>query len=404
MSTRENLLAGSNNGPVLSPNEPNDSFLLTTLTEDSDSHMPPKKQLSEDQISILTKWIDQGSHWDQETLSRISPIDLAEWKLHPLPDDYIPVLAMTSCESNGAMLSSQGKDLIVTHLEDKKPIQVKLPTRHRDAVRSLTVTPDQTNWVSGGFGIIHFWDVKTGQVERSISEPLEGRITSLQYTMDGSRLLVGESLPGVFGKIHVFPSDQFAPSHSWLAHDDEITDLQESGNGSYWMTASADHTVRTWETDTLREANWLEGHTAPVTNLTQNTDSTLLISAGLDNAIKVWDQQSGERLYDLGRHQFGILNLIWMAERSELYALNQKGTLYRYQDLKPHTGAQSSNTGRERVIQRTKKPGSCLIYWKKHNCLVMGTFEGELQSFTMDGKSLWTTKPFSPKSKSLASD
>jgi WD40 repeat protein len=304
---------------------------------------------------------------------------------------------------NEVLISSQGKDLIVTRIEGEKPTQTKLPPIHRDVIRSLTVTPDHKQWISGGFGQLNFWDIQSGQMERSITKPLKGRITALTFTADGSRLLVGESIPGVFGMIHIFQSGNTVPEHSWQAHKDEITAIQESKDGSYWMSASADHTVRFWQTDTLLEADWLEGHTAPIMGLTQNTDGSLLISAGTDNAIKVWDQQSRERLYDLGRHQFGLMDLLWKTDKSELYALNQKGNIYRYQELKVHTGAQSSNTGREKVISRTKKPGSCLTYWEKHDLLVMGTFEGELHAYTLSGKSAWKTKPFEDTPKSLAS-
>ena len=403
MESLQSLMRGSDSGTVVEPRQPAESYLLETLPADSDTHMPPKKQLSEAQISTLKHWIEKGMPWDAETLAMSPEVKPETWKLQPLPKRYTPVLAIAVSEKNSAIISSQGRELIVTRIAEDKPTQSKLSGLHNDAVRSLTVTPDQTQWVSGGFGHIHFWNIETGLLDHTISNPLIGRVTAMTYTMDGSKLIVGESIPGVSGIIHVFHESETFPEHSWQAHGDELTALQESYNGSFWMSGSADHTVRIWESDTFLEKDWLEGHTAPIMKLTQNTDGSLLISAGSDNALKVWDQLSRERLYDLGRHQFGLIDVFWKQDKSELFALNQRGTIYRYQDLKVHSGAQSSNTGRERVINRTKKPGSCLTYWKQHDLLVMGTFEGELHAFTSDGKAKWNTKPFESNQKPLAS-
>ena len=403
METRESLLLGSDTGIVVVPLKPKESYLLETLPADSDSHMPPKAQLSVSQTATLRQWIAVGSPWDMDTLKKTPEVEPEKWKLQTPPPEYIPVLAIAVSEANEAIISSQGRDLIVTRLENKKPSQTRLPTGHKDVIRSLTITPDQKQWVSGGFGYLNFWNIQSGQIERSISKPLKGRITTLTFTADGSKLLVGESIPGVFGKIHIFREGGSVPEESWQAHDDELTSFQESRNGSFWMSASADHTVRIWESDTLLEVDWLEGHVAPIMELAQNTNGTLLISAGTDNAIKVWDQQSRERIYDLGRHQFSVVDLLWKAEKSELFALNQRGSIYRYQDLKVHTGAQSSNTGKEKIINRTKQPGSCLGFWKQHDLLVMGTFEGELHAYSSEGKSAWVTKPFLDDLKPLAS-
>ena len=170
------------------------------------------------------------------------------------------------------------------------------------------------------------------------------------------------------------------------------------------MTASADHTVRIWESDSGVEQDWLEGHSAPVMALVFNVDGSMLISAGSDNALKVWDMKSRERLFDLGRRpQYSFLDVCWEPEKSQLFAINQKGDLYRYLELKAHTGAQSSRTGSEKVMARTRKPLSCMTYWASQKSLVVGTFEGELLAFDLAGKSKWTLPPQDAGPEDLAS-
>jgi hypothetical protein len=98
MEHRESLLLGSDSGIVLVPEKPEESYLLETLPAESDSHMPPKKQLSKSQIATLNQWIAQGSPWDKEILEKIPEVKPEDWELQPLPNEYVPVLAMAISE------------------------------------------------------------------------------------------------------------------------------------------------------------------------------------------------------------------------------------------------------------------------------------------------------------------
>jgi len=404
METREALIRGSDSGEVVVDGKPEESYLLETLTDPGDAHMPPKKQLEETSIAQLSAWIEIGMPWDKETLQKLPDLQPQEWELQKLPNSYRPVLAMAANDTRDRMLSSQGSELIVTRLVDDKLEQVRLPTAHKESVRAVAVTPDGTQWVSGGFGRLIFWDVETQEIIREWSEGLKGQINAITFTRDGSRMLVAEGIPGLYGNIHVYSGLEAPPERTWQAHADEVFDIQESHDGSYWMTASADHTVRIWESDSGIEQDWLEGHSAPVMALVMNGEGSLLISAGSDNALKVWDMKSRERLFDLGRRpQYSFLDVCWEPEKSQLFAINQKGDLYRYLELKEHTGAQSSSTGSEKVMARTKKPLSCLTYWASQKSLVVGTFEGELQAFDLNGKTKWTLPSYDSGPNDLVS-
>jgi mono/diheme cytochrome c family protein len=67
------VLAGSLNGPVIVPKESNDSLLVHVLYGEGDAGpMPPKGPLADDEIRLISRWIDEGatvpavssaSHW-----------------------------------------------------------------------------------------------------------------------------------------------------------------------------------------------------------------------------------------------------------------------------------------------------------------------------------------------------
>jgi len=66
MNTREDLLAGSENGGVLEPGKGSESIFIELLTtEEVDIQMPPKgDRLSAQKVALLQRWIDEGAKWE----------------------------------------------------------------------------------------------------------------------------------------------------------------------------------------------------------------------------------------------------------------------------------------------------------------------------------------------------
>src|SRR5262245_13482446 len=56
MTSRETLVKGSDSGPILDKDSPEQSVLLKVLAPDADPHMPPKRQLSTNQIALFGNW------------------------------------------------------------------------------------------------------------------------------------------------------------------------------------------------------------------------------------------------------------------------------------------------------------------------------------------------------------
>lgn len=65
-NTRADLMAGSENGPVIESRKSDKSKLIEVLvTKDDDSRMPPKgPRLSPEKIALLKAWIDGGAVWE----------------------------------------------------------------------------------------------------------------------------------------------------------------------------------------------------------------------------------------------------------------------------------------------------------------------------------------------------
>jgi len=67
MNTRADLMAGSENGPVIEVRHSDKSkFIELLVTKDEDSRMPPKgPALSAEKVALLKAWIDGGAQWEE---------------------------------------------------------------------------------------------------------------------------------------------------------------------------------------------------------------------------------------------------------------------------------------------------------------------------------------------------
>jgi len=133
--TRELALKGGEDGAVLVPGKPNESLLLKVLAADSDPHMPPKKQLSTNQIQLVRRWIAAGAPWDPAALAKASAP--REVVLGPVPDSYRPVLALALSPDGERVAIGRGNRILVHDTANTNFTLLLETEAHRDVVRSL---------------------------------------------------------------------------------------------------------------------------------------------------------------------------------------------------------------------------------------------------------------------------
>lgn len=118
MTSRAALLAGGNSGPAVEPKAPERSLLIRAVRYDDEQlKMPPSEQLSEEQVAILTKWVDAGAAWPEtdEALTGtsdefvITPQHRAYWAYQPVGGPVAPVGEGTAIDRFvNARLANQG--------------------------------------------------------------------------------------------------------------------------------------------------------------------------------------------------------------------------------------------------------------------------------------------------------
>jgi WD40 repeat protein len=136
-------------------------------------------------------------------------------------------------------------------------------------VATLVFTPDSKTLAGRPLrsGMIHLWDVATGQEKRRLGEPMPGLRAGAVFP------------PGVGGASA--PDLAFAPDGKVLA-------------------AGGQNVVRFWDTATGKELALADGHAVPVASVLASSDGKTVVSLGTDNTVRRWDRATGK---ELGRLQ-----------------------------------------------------------------------------------------------------
>ena len=319
LTNRAAALAGGENGPALLPGKSAQSRLANALLEDADPHMPPKGQLTVDEIATLRAWIDGGAAWDEQVLSKVRLASTQSIELRPLPANYRPVLAMALSADQKRLAVGRGDRILIYDLsKPERPLASEISTAN-DLVQSVAWSADGKWLAAGGFRHLRIWDAKRGEVARDIDK-LTGRITAIAFTPDNQVLIAAEGEASSPALIRVWQMPDGKALAGWPAHADAIFSLKISSNGKLLATAGADKLAKLWDLSSHKEIAKFEGHAGPVMAVAFNAEATLLASAGTDKEIKIWDLKSKDQTASLMASPGAVTDLAWADGKTILSA------------------------------------------------------------------------------------
>lgn len=385
LHSREAMLKGGDSGPAFNEGNPADSLLLKLLAPEADPHMPPKKQLPPEQIALLAEWLSGGAKWHEGALqgsgAALRPVSLAA-----LPAAWHPVAAMALSPDGKRLAASSGADVLVFEVTPASLILKFRGRAHPDAVQSLAWTPDGSRIVSGAFRRAVVWKPEPLTQEREILTGLSGRVSAVQPLADGQRTALADGVAGDSGWIRLCDLTTGAIMNSWRAHDDSIFAMTLSADGKRLTTAGGDQFVRVWDTGSGTEVLRIEAHGTQILGAALHPDNNQLATGGADRQLKIWDLSTRENTVAIAGKPAAFNALAWTAGGADLLAGTDDGTLVRMTGMKPHTGAQSSDTGSERTVGRTDAPLFCLAAAPDGSRIFAGSATGRILGWNKDGK------------------
>jgi WD40 repeat protein len=251
------ILEGGEHGAVVTPGRSQDSLLVRVLTGKAKPSMPPEDETkpTPDEIALLAAWIDAGARGPEG--AEPDPTFLVVPKITP----------------NGAVV---------------------------DPPTALACSPDGKLLAEAHYGTVEI----VHRSDRSLLRKLDGhrgRVTSVAFSTDGSRLACAAGEPGLVGEVRLWNVADGSLLRTFTGHRDSLYAVALSPDGTLLATGSYDQQIKLWDVATGAELRTLVGHNDAVYDLAFRPDGRVLASASGDRTVKLWDVASGARLDTLSQ-------------------------------------------------------------------------------------------------------
>ncbi|MBN8618745.1 MAG: protein kinase [Anaerolineae bacterium] len=194
---------------------------------------------------------------------------------------------------DGSTLISTGVDAEVIFWDTQTgELLYSIPTGHTRRVKGLALSPDGQILATGSDdAALRLWDMSTGEM---IGSPHSGHldaIWSLSFAPDGATIASASSDRSV---IIWNTTDLPALSIAALPQSDDALSVTFNPDGTQFAFAGGflneeDFNIHLWDSASLEETAFLEGHTNYITGLAYSPDNQHLVSASVDGTLRIWN-------------------------------------------------------------------------------------------------------------------
>ncbi|KAG9063981.1 WD repeats region domain-containing protein [Linnemannia hyalina] len=134
---------------------------------------------------------------------------------------------------------------------------------------------------------------------------------AITFSPTSKELAMGMGLKDCASTVHLSNILTGIPRLVLAGHTDCVNSVAYSPDGAQIASASEDHTVRIWSTETGDSLRIFTGHTKAANTVAFSPASLQLASCSDDGTIRTWDLENGEPLLVLEGHQVSVHSITY---------------------------------------------------------------------------------------------
>ncbi len=328
------VMAGGGGGAVVDSGNVDGSRLWTTCAKKEEPFMPPEgSPLNAKELEILAKWVTGGLLETKSSLAKKSTkpkVDMAVAVTSGKPEGPIakpehvllePVIVTPRTTAIVAMAASPWTSLvalaapkqILLYDTDTKQLAGIFPYTEGYA-RSLQFSRNGSLLVMGGgrggkFGHAVVWDVKTGKRMIEVGKEFD-QVMAADISPDHKMVVMGCTSK----KVKCYDSATGEELYTISKHTEWLLGTKFSPDGILLATCDRNGNVMVWEASNGGEFYILGQHKGPANDLAWRADSNLLASCSKDGTIAVWEMTEGKKVKDWSAHGGGVQSVSFTPE------------------------------------------------------------------------------------------
>lgn len=332
------ILKGGKHGAAITPGDAVKSKLIEMVSGDDPDMPKDADPLSAGQVSLLTRWVQQGAKDDTPPPG----------STHIDPPIYIvpPVISSMKYSPDGSMLAVSGWH------------------------EALLVKSD-------GSGLI---GRLTGECPR---------IESLAFTRDGKTLGVAGGAPAEFGQVQIWDVASQKATHTFQPSADSLYGLSFAPDGKSVAVGAADKSARQIEIDDGKLLIDFKAHSDWVMGTVFSLDGKQLVTAGRDRACKLVEVGSARFIDDINNPLEPIMCLTRHPKEELILYGGALGNarIYKISDNQGRTAGRN-DTNLVIAFERQPSPVTAVAFSPDGNTVALGT-TGLVKVYARDGRKLF---------------
>jgi DNA repair exonuclease SbcCD ATPase subunit len=328
------VMAGGGGGAVVDSGNVDGSRLWTTCAKKEEPFMPPEgSPLNAKELDILAKWVTGGLLETKSSLAKKSTkpkVDMAVTVTSGKPEGPIakpehvllePVIVTPRTTAIVAMAASPWTSLVAL-AAPKQILLYDTDTRQLAGIfpytegyaRSLQFSRNGSLLVMGGgrggkFGHAVVWDVKTGKRMIEVGKEFD-QVMAADISPDHKMVAIGSTSK----KVKCYDSATGEELYTISKHTEWLLGTKFSPDGILLATCDRNGNVMVWEASNGGEFYILGQHKGPANDLAWRADSNLLASCSKDGTIAVWEMTEGKKVKDWTAHGGGVQSVSFTPE------------------------------------------------------------------------------------------
>lgn len=245
----DSMLKGGEQGNALTPGSSESSLMMQLIKGQREPKMPPEGEPlpNETEIELIADWINSGA---------------------------------------------KGPEGKLTHHFEPPKIKSNVSVQ---PVTSLAIANDGSRIAIGKFKTIEIRDA-IGEKTLKVIGDLPGKVNSLQFIQNGTHLVAGTGIAGLYGEAVVIRTSDGEIVQRLRGHNDIVYSVAISSDENTIATSSYDRKSVLWNRQSQEKLNTLTGHNDAIFDSAFTPESDLFVTASADATVKVWSVDSGQRL------------------------------------------------------------------------------------------------------------
>ena len=326
-------MAGGSSGEVVSPGDPDGSYLLMLVTHESEPKMPPASdKLPDASLAVIRNWIAGGAierSGSQPVARKQNALALdgaAAIKPDgpPVMPPRLPLEVVThgrrpttvaalAASPHGEVVALGGRQQVLLYHTGSLDLIGVLPFPE-GVVRTARFSRNAKLLLAAGgaaarSGRVVVWDVAAGTRVVEVGEEFD-EVLAADISADQRFVALG----GPAKVVRLLKTADGSVAHEIRSHTDWVTALEFSPDGKRLATGDRAGNLFLWETRGAREAGTLKGHTDSITAVAWRPDGKVVASVSEDGSARLWDAKQAQQIKTWAAHPGGATWVAWLPD------------------------------------------------------------------------------------------